>query len=339
MGRITWDALGERLFEVGLDHGVLYFPFQDGYAGGIPWNGLTSVTEGQNGRSATALYEGDIKSKNVYTADEFGGSIKAYTYPQQFERFFGEDEVIPGVVLTHQDREQFGFSYRTLKGNDTNGTNFGYKIHLVYNAEIVEFSRSYSSVNESMDIEPLEWKYECFPMEYQDYGQIAEIVFDSTTCGPDMMSRLERIIYGHDDETPRLPTLEEIFSLFPQQLYPSDNIFPNGLEYRGNQWMLPLTITKNGTYVPETVDANGFYRVIARIRPDFVITDELPPVGEDEAFYYVYNESEGEGVFDEYMFLGGEWQKTGQKELPISTYSNYVRYELTVADIEEIINS
>lgn len=335
MSRITWDALGERLFEVGLDHGVLYFPYMDGYAGGVPWNGLTSVTEGQNGRSASGLYSGDIKTENVYSSDEFGGSIKAYTYPIEFERFFGEEEVIPGVIFTHQDREQFGFSYRTLKGDGVDGTNLGYKIHLLYNVEIVDVSRSYSSLTESMDLEPMEWKYECFPMIYPGYKPIAEVIFDSTKYSPELMTKLSNIIYGTSKTEPRLPTLEEIFSLFAEELYPSNDLYPSGLEYHGGQWMMPKPITQNGTYSPAEDDVDGYSLVTVRVRPDFTIVDDLPPVGEDEAFYYVYEE----GVYNEYMFIDGEWVLTGQKDLPVSAYTHHMMYELTIAEIEQIINS
>ena len=340
MSRITWDALGERLYEVGLDHGVLYLPYLGDYINGIPWNGLTAVTAEQGGRSASGLYQGSVKTGNVYSPEEFSGSIKAYTYPEEFEQFFGEEEFIPGVIIPHQERERFGFSYRTLKGNDVDGTNLGYKIHIVYNVEITDAGRSYASASESLDLEPMEWKYECFPVEIDGQKPTAEFVFDSTRYNTNFMRQLEALLYGTETTMPRLPTVDEIRSYFYEGLFPTDDIYPGTLSYRKGMWLGGRTITKNGTYIPQDDDFDAYSSVKAQIRPDFLIVEDLPPIGEDEVFYYIFDDdSEEEDQYIEYMFVDGEWQVTGSKQIPISSYAQFYNYELTQADIEEILNS
>ena len=335
MSRITWDAIGERLYEVGLDHGVLYLPYMDDYINGVPWNGLTSVSSEQSGRSASGLYEGGVRTGNVYTPEELGGTIKAYTYPEEFEQFFGEEEIMPGILIPHQDRALFGFSYRTLKGNDVDGSNLGYKIHLVYNAEITEASRTYSTINETLDVEPMEWKYACYPVPFDYERSVSEIVFDSTRHDPVIMQRLEEILYGTDETMARLPTFDEIQSYFFQGLYPSDITYPRTVRYKRGLWMMGRTVTANGRYSAEADDVDGYSSVLVRVRPDFTIVDALPPVGESDVFYYMYEE----GVFNEYMYIDDEWVLTGEKDLPVSAYSHYVTYELTDAEIHEIVNS
>ena len=156
MGRLTWDALGERKYEIGVDHGVFY-RYEGGiYTGGIAWNGLTGIDDDNGGRDASPLYSGGVKVGSEYTSEEYSGIIKCYIFPDEFEEYLGEREIAPGIYARQQDRDQFGFCYRSRKGNDTEGTEHGYKLHLIYNMKVTDFSRSYATVNDSMDIQETE---------------------------------------------------------------------------------------------------------------------------------------------------------------------------------------
>lgn len=233
MGRLTWDALGERKYEIGVDHGVFY-PFEGGiYTGGIAWNGLTGVDDNNGGRDASPLYSGGVKVGSEYTSEEYSGSIKCYTFPDEFEEYLGEREITPGIFARQQDRGQFAFCYRSKVGNDTEGTDHGYRIHMIYNMRVTDFSRAYSTVNESMDIQETNISFETFPQEIDDdeFDPASEIVIDSTLLDPDVLNTLEEIIYGTDDADPRLPFPDEIIELTtPKQEMPDSwKLFPNTL--------------------------------------------------------------------------------------------------------------
>ena len=235
MGRLTWDALGERKYEIGVDHGVFY-PYEGGiYTGGIAWNGLTGVEDDNGGRDASPLYSGGVKVGSEYTSEEYSGIIKCYIFPDEFEEYLGEREIVPGIYARQQDRYQFGFCYRSRKGNDTDGVEYGYKLHLIYNMQVTDFSRSYSTVNDTMDIQETEISFETFPQESanEDFDPMSEIVLDSSLLDTDVMQTLEAILYGSDDEEPRLPFPDEIIELTtPKQEMPDEwKTYPNVLLY------------------------------------------------------------------------------------------------------------
>jgi len=235
MATLTWDALGERKYEIGVDHGVFY-RYEGGiYTGGVAWNGLTGVDDNTGGRDASPLYSGGVKVGSEYTSEEYSGSIKCYTFPDEFEDYLGEREIAPGIYARQQDRDQFGFCYRSRKGNDTEGTEHGYKLHLIYNMKVTDFSRSYSTVNESMDIQETEISFETFPqpVDDEDFDPMSEIVLDSTLLDSDVLQTLEEILYGTDDEEPRLPFPDEIIELTtPKEEMPDEwKLFPNTLVY------------------------------------------------------------------------------------------------------------
>lgn len=235
MGRLTWDAIGERIYEIGVDHGVFY-PFEGGiYTGGIAWNGLTGVEDDTGGRDVSPLYSGGVKVGSEYTSEEYSGSIKCYTFPDEFEEYLGERELTAGIFARQQDRDQFGFCYRSKVGNDTEGTEHGYRIHMIYNMRVTDFSRAYSTVNESMDIQETSISFETFPQEIdnEEFDPVSEIVIDSTSLDPDVLNTLEEIIYGTDDDAPRLPFPDEIIELTtPKQEMPKDWVgFPHLLQY------------------------------------------------------------------------------------------------------------
>lgn len=243
MSRIVWDALGERLFEIGLDRGVLYtLNNEEEFTNGVPWNGLTAVDDEGGGREATPLYTDGYKVDAVYTNDEYGGTIKAYTYPREVEELFGEAQYVPGFFVRQQERPLFGFTYRTLIANDTEGESYGYRIHLVYNARVTDYKRSYSSVKSSIDAGEISIPFETFPLEAGDFYPFSEIVIDSTTFRKDGVGWLEDTLYGSEssDTPPRLPYPDELFEWFASedisrddwygyphsQLFPTEDLYP-----------------------------------------------------------------------------------------------------------------
>lgn len=250
--RIDWDQEGTRRYEVGVDHGVLYQDFGGEFRGGVPWNGLTNVDGEDNGHENTPLYHGDVKSGSLFTYGEYGGSISAYTYPDEFEPCIGSIEAVPGIFTQQQKRAHFGLCYRSFIGNDTLGQEYGYKLHLIYDAEVTGCSTSRSTINDSPEAIEFEWEFEAIPQVSADFDPYSEIIIDSTRFSPEFMSQLEDILYGTENESPRLPTLDELINLFyveeplppDWEGYPNDRIYPSGDLYpsRGNLYVL----IKNG---------------------------------------------------------------------------------------------
>ncbi len=216
MARIIWDGVGEKIYETGVDHGVLY-PIAAGgaYSTGVPWNGLTGVTESSSGAESTPQYADNIKYLNILSAEEFGATIEAFTYPPEFMQCDGSAEIAPGVVAGQQTRRNFGFCYRTLLGNDTENVDFGYKLHLVYNATASPSEKAYSTVNESPEPITFSWEITTTPVPISsgNYRPTASITIDSTIADPAKLSALEDILYGTTDEEARLPLPDEIRTL------------------------------------------------------------------------------------------------------------------------------
>lgn len=235
MARITWDALGERTYEIGTDRGVFY-SYEGGlYVNGLPWNGLTGVSDSNGGREASTLYSGGIKVDTAYNSEEYSGVIKCYTYPDEFEKYLGVAELKQGLFIRQQDRDMFGLCYRTFVGNDTAGTEYGYKLHLVYNCVVKDFSRNYSTVNESIELGQTEITFETYPLEMEDdaYKPISEIIIDSRCIRRSKMQVLEGILYGDEENTARLPLPDEFVELLtePQPMPPEWYLYPNPLIY------------------------------------------------------------------------------------------------------------
>ena len=251
MSRIVWDAPGERRYEIGVDRGVFYSQVGGIYTNGVAWNGLTGVDDENGGRDATPLYSGDIKVGSEYTPEEYSGSIRCYTYPDEFEEYLGEAEVIPGVYARQQGRELFGLCYRSLIGNDTEGTDHGYKVHLVYNMRVTDFSRSYATINDSNEVQETQISFESFPQEVSDeeLDPMCEIVIDSRLVDGEVLKSLEDILYGTEDTVARLPFPDEIIEMttvreempeewdsYPNVLaYPSDELSPHENEVEGGE--------------------------------------------------------------------------------------------------------
>lgn len=215
MTQLQWDEVGKRLYETGVDHGVLYVLENSGqYGTGVAWNGLTTVTESPSGAEANPQYADNIKYLNLISAEEFGGTIEAFTYPVLFEQCDGTAAPTPGVTIGQQTRRTFGFAYRTLVGNDIVGTDYGYKIHLVYGAQAAPSEKSRATVNDSPEAVAFSWEFTTTPVQVPGFKPSSTITIDSTQVDAQALSQLETILYGSETTDPRLPLPAEVFALF-----------------------------------------------------------------------------------------------------------------------------
>lgn len=214
MAKLVWDKTGEHLYETGVDHGVLYFPDQTGaYKNGVAWNGLISVSESPSGAEATGQYADNIKYLNLISAEEFGATIEAYTYPEEFEACNGNKELVDasGVYVGQQSRSVFGFCYRTMIGNDTDGQDHGYKLHLVYGCQVSPSEKAYQTINDSPEALTFSWELSTTPVNVTGKKPTALLVIDSTKINSAKLAKIEAKLYG--DETSSgavLPTPDEI---------------------------------------------------------------------------------------------------------------------------------
>jgi hypothetical protein len=219
MSRLTWDNNGERLYETGVKQGVLYPIQADGkYSKGVAWNGLTAVTESPSGAEATALYADDIKYLNLISNEEFGATIEAYTYPDEFAECDGSASLVDGVTLGQQKRKTFGLCYRTSLGNDVDGNDYGYKLHLVYGCLAAPSEKAYATINDSPEAITFSWEVSTTPVSVAGFKPTSQITIDSTKADKAKLTALEDILYGKDGETtegagPRLPLPDEIKTL------------------------------------------------------------------------------------------------------------------------------
>ena len=213
MSKLVWDQTGERLYETGVRNGVLYV--QDGgiYPKGVAWNGLTAVTESPSGAEATALYADDIKYLNLMSNEEFGATIEAYTYPDEFAECDGSAALVAGVMLGQQKRKTFGLCYRTALGNDTEGSDYGYKLHIIYGALAAPSEKAYATINDSPEAITFSWDVSTTPVEVEGYKPTASITIDSTKVDAAQLAALEAVLYGSEDAEARLPLPGEIKTL------------------------------------------------------------------------------------------------------------------------------
>jgi hypothetical protein len=213
MAKLTWDATGERLYETGVKQGVLYIPTNGVYSKGVAWNGLTAVTESPSGAEATALYADDIKYLNLMSNEEFGCTIEAYTYPDEFAQCDGSAALATGVKIGQQARKIFGLCYRTTLGNDVDGNDHGYKLHLVYGALAAPSEKAYSTINDSPEAITFSWEVTTTPVAVTGFKPTAHIEIDSTSADATKLAALEDILYGTESEEARLPLPDEIKTL------------------------------------------------------------------------------------------------------------------------------
>lgn len=218
MSELVWDQIGERYYETGVKKGVLYkLNSSNEYVNGVAWNGLTSVSESPSGAEPTALYADDIKYLNLMSAEEFAATIEAYTYPDEFAECDGSAEVDTGITIGQQKRKPFGFSFQTIVGNDTDGNDKGYKIHLIYGAMASPAERAYESVNDSPDAITFSWEISTTPVAVTNHKPTACLIIDSTKTPANKLKALEKILYGTQNAEPRMPLPDEIISLVPPQ--------------------------------------------------------------------------------------------------------------------------
>ena len=218
MAKIVWDKTGEHFYETGVKNCVLYIPTEGVYSKGVAWNGITAITESPSGAEATALYADDTKYLNLYSVEEFGATIEAYTYPDEFAECDGSAELVAGVKIGQQARKPFGLCYRTTIGNDTDGNDHGYKLHIIYGAMASPSEKSYNTINDSPEAVTFSWELTTTPVNVAGAKPTASITIDSTKVDEQKLAALEEVLYGKDgtgsDHTgatePRLPLPDEI---------------------------------------------------------------------------------------------------------------------------------
>ena len=216
MARLQWDKTGERVYESGVDHGVLYVMDGTGaYGTGVVWNGLTAVTESPSGAEPNPQYADNIKYLNLISAEEFGATIEAFTYPKEFEQCDGTASLAPGITIGQQTRKTFGFSYRTKVGNDVEGQDAGYKLHLVYGALAAPSERAYSTINDSPEAITFSWEVTTTAVAVEGHKPTAILTIDSTLVDPADLTALEDLLYGPTTGTgtPKLPLPAEVMAI------------------------------------------------------------------------------------------------------------------------------
>ena len=214
MAKIVWDKTGERLYETGVDHGVLYPVQEDGtYSLGVPWNGLTGITESPSGAEATPLFADNIKYINLVSAEDFGCTIEAYTYPDEFMECDGSAAIATGVNIGQQDRKTFGLCYRTVIGNDVESNGYGYKLHLIYGCLASPSEKSYATVNDSPEAITFSWEVSATPVNVTGHKPTACLTIDSTKVDETKMKAIEDALYGTDSEQPALLMPDEIVAI------------------------------------------------------------------------------------------------------------------------------
>lgn len=211
MAKLVWDESGKRVYETGVRNGVLYVQDEQGaYSKGVAWNGLTAVTESPSGAEPTALYADDIKYLELFSAEEFGATIEAYTYPEEFEACDGSASLGKGVSIGQQDRKAFGLCYRTVVGNDVKGNELGYKLHLIYGAKAKPSEKGYQTINDSPEAITFSWEVSTTPVNVAGFKPTACVTIDSTKIEAGKLQQIEALLYGGDSAEPKLPLPDEI---------------------------------------------------------------------------------------------------------------------------------
>jgi hypothetical protein len=211
MAKIVWDESGKRLYETGVKNGVLYIQDETGaYNKGVAWNGLTAVTESPSGAEATPLYADDIKYLELFSAEEFGATIEAYTYPEEFEACDGSASLGTGVTIGQQDRKTFGLCYRTVLGNDVKSNEYGYKLHLIYGAKAAPSEKGYQTINDSPEAITFSWEVTTTPVNVEGFKPTASVTIDSTKIDPEKLKKIENMLYGEGTTDAKLPLPDEL---------------------------------------------------------------------------------------------------------------------------------
>lgn len=220
MSRLVWDQTGQKTYETGTDHAVLYPTDNTGaYTTGVAWNGITGFTESPSGAENTDLWADNIKYVSLRSAEDYGATIEAYTYPDEFKPCIGEAEAATGVNFGQQKRRAFGFTVRTTVGNDTLMDSYGYKLHIIYGCTASPSERAYQTINDSPEAITFSWEVTTTPVAittagFENYKPTASVIIDSTKADKTKLASLEAILYGSDNAEPRIPTPDEILAIF-----------------------------------------------------------------------------------------------------------------------------
>ena len=216
--RLTWDEVGSHFYKAGVDRCVLYPMVEDAYQTGVAWSGITDVEYSPTGNEKTILYTGDVRSRVLLNGEEFGGSISAYFYPDEFDRCIGNDTALGGILVGQQERAPFGLCYRTMIGNDTVGNGFGYQIHVLYEAYVTSIKDTESTINENLNPTAFNWSFECVPVDFPGYSPVSHLAIDSRKYSQTVMAALEDALWGSDNTSARLLMPEDIYPLIQEQL-------------------------------------------------------------------------------------------------------------------------
>lgn len=215
MAKLVWDAIGEHKYETGVDHVALYKPNdKKKYVGGVAWNGVSSISESPSGADSNPIYADNIKYLDLRSAEEFGATVECYTYPPEFAECNGEAIVTNGVVIGQQSRKTFGLAYRSIVGNDLQGNDYAYKLHLIYGATASPSEKQYSTVNDSPEAGTFSFELTTTPIAVQGYKNTASLTIDTSLfTDKDKIAALENKLFGTEQDEPELPTPAEVFEL------------------------------------------------------------------------------------------------------------------------------
>lgn len=266
MSKLVWDAVGERLYETGTKQGVLYLQSGTSYPSGVAWNGLTGVTESPEGAEANAIYADDIKYLNLRSVEDYGATITAYMYPDEFAECNGEAAVVTGATIGQQARKSFGLSWVTTVGNDTEFDSHGYKIHLVWGASVAPSEKAYQTINDSPEPIEFSWDIDTIPVPVSGYKPTANMTIDSTKVSAAALTAIEDILYGTSNTTARLPLPDEVISIL-----------------QGHSTTYIYTVVSEPTGNPSTL---GYY---VRLGNDFIKSTDTAVVS--GTVYYTRSES------------------------------------------------
>lgn len=271
--KLKWDQVGERVYETGVDHGVLY-PANDmgEYDLGYAWNGLTTVTESPTGAEATPQWADNIKYLNLVSTEWFGATIEAFTYPEEFGQCDGTAQPETGVAIGQQARKTFGLAYRTRVGNDIDGPDFGYKLHLIYGALAAPSEKAYATINDTPEAIAFSWAVTTTPVEVTGYKPTASLIIDSTKVDADSLAALEALLFGTSGADSRLPLPDEVLAIFAGTVVPVTTVAPT---YNSSTHIITIpTVTGVVYYVDDVVAPSGAYGPIAG---DTVVTARPAP--------------------------------------------------------------
>lgn len=292
MATLTWDNTGERTYETGVDHGVLYIPDESGaYANGYAWNGLTTVTESPSGAEATPQYADNIKYLNLVSAEQFGATIEAFTYPDEFGQCDGTVEPQNGVAIGQQSRKTFGLVYRTLKGNDVDGTDLGYKLHLVYGALAAPSEKAYGTVNDTPDAIAFSWEITTTPVPVSGHKPTAIITIDSTVVDAGDLATLEAQLFGSSGVDPNLPLPDAVIAYFSGEVTVVRMTDANAPTYDDTSHVVTLPAVTGVTWYVNGIEAaNGAQPAMTTGESSYVTAVAAPGYelagDEDWAFDY-----------------------------------------------------